>query len=191
MRKIIASFNMSLDGDTDHMDEWHFQYFGKDAQDFAREQLFASDALLMGRKTYEGFAKAWPTMEEETGEFGVRMNNLPHYVVSATLEEEKATWNNTTIIRENILDEVAKLKEESGQDILMYGYGPVAHALLKGGLLDEIRVWLHPILSGHGEPDGLLFRDGTNIPLELAETKPLDTGVIILTYRPAAKTPVE
>jgi dihydrofolate reductase len=187
MRKIIASFNMSLDGDTEHLDEWHFQYFGKDAQDFAMEQLFACDALLMGRKTYEGFAEAWPTMEAETGEFGVRMNNLPHYVVSATLAEEKATWNNTTIIRENVLDEVAKLKEEPGQDILMYGYGPVAHALLKGGLLDEIRVWLHPILSGHGEPAGLFFRDGTNIPLELAETKPLDTGVVILTYRPAAK----
>lgn len=191
MRKIIASFNLSLDGDTDHMEEWHFQYFGKDAQDFARDQLFASDALLMGRKTYEGFAQAWPNMEEETGEFGVRMNNLPHYVVSATLAEDKATWNNTTIIRDNVLDEVARLKEEPGQDILMYGYGPLAHALLKGGLLDEIRVWLHPILSGHGDPETLFFRDGTNIPLELAETKTLDTGVIILHYRPAAETAAE
>ncbi len=188
MRKIIASFNMSLDGDTDHMDEWHFQYFGKDAQDFAMEQLFASDALLMGRKTYEGFSQAWPNMLEETGEFGVRMNNLPHYVVSATLPEEKATWTNTTIIRENVLEEVAKLKEESGQDILMYGYGPLAHELLKGGLLDEIRVWLHPHLSGHGDPETLFFRDGTNLPLELADTKTLDTGVIILTYRPAPNT---
>lgn len=189
MRKIIASFNMSLDGDTDHMEEWHFQYFRKDAEDFARDQLFACDALLMGRRTYEGFAQAWPDMEEETGEFGVRMNNLPHYVVSATLAEDKATWNNTTIIRDNVLDEVAKLKEQPGRDILMYGYGPLAHALLKGGLLDEIRVWLHPVLSGHGEPEALLFRDGTNIPLDLAATQQLDTGVLILTYRPATVAP--
>jgi dihydrofolate reductase len=186
MRKIIASVNVPLDGDTEHMEEWHFPYFGKDAQEFAQEQLFASDALLMGRKTYDGFAKAWPTMEAETGEFGVRMNSLPHYVVSATLPQENATWNNTTIIRENVLEEVAKLKEEPGQDILMYGYGPLAHALLKGGLLDELRVWLHPILSGHGDPGTLFFRDGSNVPLTLANTRPLDTGIVILTYRPAS-----
>ena len=189
MRKIIASFNMTLDGVVDHMDEWHFQYFDEGAQAFAYQQLFASDALLMGRRTYEGFSEAWPAMEEQTGDFGVRMNNLPHYVVSSTLE--KADWNNTTIIRDNVLQEVAKLKEEDGQDILMYGYGPLAHELLCNGLLDEVRVWLHPILSGHGEPESLLFRDGNKVPLELADTTKLDSGVIILHYRPAAATPAE
>ena len=187
MRKIIASFNMSLDGVVDHMEEWHFPYFGKDAQDVAFEQLFASDALLMGRKTYEGFAQNWPHMEQETGEFGVRMNTLPHYVVSSTLED--AGWGDTTIIKGDVLGQIARLKEQDGQDILMYGYGPLAHDLLKAGLLDEVRVWLHPILAGHGERENLIFRDGSNVPLELADTKQLDTGVIILTYRPAAKTP--
>jgi dihydrofolate reductase len=187
MRKIIASFNMSLDGAVDRMEEWHFQYFSEDAAEVAREQLFSCDALLMGRRTYEGFAEAWPSMEEETGEFGVRMNNLPHYVVSSTLE--KADWNNTTIIRQDVVKEVTKLKEQDGQDILMYGYGPLAHELLRAGLLDEVRVWLHPILSGHGEPEVLLFRDGNKVPLHLAATQQLSSGVIILTYTPVTETP--
>lgn len=186
MRKIIASFNASLDGVVDHMEEWHFQYFGEDSQEFARDQLWASDALLMGRKTYEGFAQAWPNMLEETGEFGVRMNTYPHYVVSSTLES--GDWGPTTVIKpEDLVAEVAKLKEQDGKDILMYGYGPVAHELLKAGLLDEIRVWVHPILAGHGEKENLFFRDGSNIPLELLDTKRLSTGVLILTYGPAAK----
>jgi dihydrofolate reductase len=186
MRKIVASFNMSLDGIIDHMEEWHFQYFDDGAAEFARNQLFESDALLMGRRTYEGFAEAWPKMEEETGEFGVRMNTLPHYVVSSTLAE--AGWGNTTIIKgDKVIEEVTKLKEQPGQDILMYGYGPLAHELLRNGLLDEVRVWLHPILSGHGDSESLLFRDGSKIPLELAETKKLDSGVIILCYRPVAE----
>jgi dihydrofolate reductase len=186
-RKIIASFNMSLDGVIDHMEEWHFQYFGEDAQEFAREQLWASDALLMGRKTFEGFAQAWPTMEAETGEFGVRMNSYPHYVVSSTLDDNPG-WGNTTVIKPaELRAEIAKLKEQDGKDILMYGYGPLAHDLLKAGLLDEARVWLHPHLAGHGDKENLIFRDGTNLPVELAGTKQLSSGVIILTYRPAAK----
>jgi dihydrofolate reductase len=183
MRRIVASFNMSLDGVVDHMEEWHFQYFGEDAQEFARDQLWASDALLMGRRTYEGFAQAWPTMEG-TGEFGERMNNYPHYVVSSTLDA--ATWGNTTIIKDDILGQIAKLKEQDGRDILMYGYGPLAHDLLKAGLLDEVRVWLHPILAGHGEQADLMFRDGSNVPLEVVATLQLSSGVIILSYRPAA-----
>lgn len=185
MRKIIVSVNVSLDGDADHMEEWHFQYFQKDAQDAARDQLFASDALLLGRETYESFAEVWPTMADQAGDFGERMNSLPHYVVSTTLTEDKAVWEPTTIIRDDVVAEVGKLKERDGQDILIFGYGRLAHTLLKAGLLDEIRVWLHPILSGHGDPKGLLFRDGTNIPLELAGTQTLDTGIVILTYRPA------
>jgi dihydrofolate reductase len=185
MRKIIASFNMSLDGVVDHMEEWHFQYFAEDAQEFARAQLWASDALLMGRKTFEGFSQAWPNMEAETGEFGVRMNTYPHYVVSSTLES--AGWGDTTIVKGDIHGQIAELKEQDGRDILMYGYGPLAHDLLRHGLLDEVRVWLHPIFAGHGEKENLIFRDGSNIPLELAETKQLSSGVIILSYRPAAK----
>ncbi|GAA4447311.1 dihydrofolate reductase family protein [Actinokineospora soli] len=182
MRKIVASFNMSLDGVTDHMEEWHFQYFDKDAEVFAQEQLFASDALLMGRLTYEGFAEAWPGMD--AGEFGVKMNTMPHYVVSSTLES--GNWGDTTIIRpEAIAEEIGKLKAQPGGDILMYGYGPLAHELLRLGLLDEIRVWLHPVLSGHGDKESLLFRDGTKVELEHTDTKRLGSGVNILFFTPA------
>lgn len=191
MRRIIVSVNMSLDGDTDHMEEWHFQYFQEEAQKIAQEQLFASDALLLGRETYESFAEVWPGMVEQAGEFGVRMNALPHYVVSTTLTEEKATWQPTTIIRDDVVEAVAALKAQPGHDILIYGYGRLAHTLLKAGLLDEIRIWLHPIFSGHDDPKGLLYRDGTNIPVELAETRTLDCGIVILTYRAAAEPAAE
>ncbi|MGW5053600.1 dihydrofolate reductase family protein [Actinokineospora sp. NPDC004072] len=182
MRKIIASFNMTLDGVVDHMEEWHFQYFDADSAAFAREQLFAADALLMGRRTYEGFAAAWPNMEEQTGDFGVRMNTLPHYVVSSTLE--KADWGDTTVISGDVLAEVAKLKEQPGQDILMYGYGQLAHELLRNGLLDEVRVWLHPILSGHSGQESLLYRDGSKVPLKPADVHRFGSGVMVLCYRP-------
>lgn len=183
MRKIIVSVNMSLDGDTDHMEDWHFQYFQDEAQKIAQEQLFASDALLLGRETYASFAEVWPDMAEQAGEFGARMNALPHYVVSTTLSEKDATWQHTTIIRDGVVDRVAALKAQPGKDILVYGYGRLAHTLLKAGLLDEIRVWLHPIFSGHGDPKGLLYRDGSTIPVELAETRTLGCGIVILTYR--------
>ncbi|GAB3428957.1 dihydrofolate reductase family protein [Actinophytocola sediminis] len=185
MRKIIVSVNMSLDGDTDHMEEWHFQYFQEEAQKIAQEQLFASDALLLGRETYVAFAEVWPGMAEQAGEFGERMNALPHYVVSTTLTEQQATWQPTTIIRDDVVDTIAALKAQPGKDILIYGYGRLAHTLSKAGLLDEIRVWLHPVFSGHGDPKGLLYRDGTNIPVELAHTRTLGCGIVILTYRAA------
>jgi dihydrofolate reductase len=185
MRKIIASVNMSLDGVIEHQEQWHFQYFGEDAGTYAREQLFASDALLMGRRTYDGFAEAWPGMEEQTGDFGVRMNSLPHYVVSDSIE--KAEWGASTIIRRaDLVAEVTKLKEQEGQNILMYGYGPVAHALLRAGLLDEVRVWLHPILAGHGGQQDLFHRDGAIVPLDHVDTTRLSTGINIMTFRPAA-----
>ncbi|WP_206681227.1 dihydrofolate reductase family protein [Actinomadura sp. J1-007] len=123
MRKIVNSTYISLDGVIENPQNWTMDYFGEEAQGFAREQLFASDALLMGRATYDGFSQAWPAMEEQTGDFGARMNNLPHYVVSDSLE--KGEWNNTVIIRRaDAVAEIAKLKEQDGQDILQYGFGP-------------------------------------------------------------------
>ncbi|MFC5285812.1 dihydrofolate reductase family protein [Actinokineospora guangxiensis] len=185
MRKIIASVNMSLDGVIDHQEQWHFQYFGDDAGTFAMNQLFASDALLMGRRTYDGFAEAWPNMEEQTGDFGVRMNSLPHYVVSDSIE--KAEWGTSTIIRRaDLVSEITKLKQQDGQDILMYGYGPVAHTLIQAGLLDEIRVWLHPILAGHGDKQDIFYRDGSIVALDHFDTQRLSTGINIMFFRPAA-----
>ncbi|MFD0691758.1 dihydrofolate reductase family protein [Actinomadura fibrosa] len=185
MRKIINSTYVTLDGVIENPQNWTSAYFNDEAAAYARDLLFSSDALLLGRRTYEGFAEAWPAMEEQTGDFGVRMNTLPHYVVSDSLE--KAGWNDTTIIRRaEAAAELAKLKERPGQDILQYGFGPVSRMLVENGLLDELRLWIHPVLVGPGDPEGLLGATGFAATFELAETETFTTGVIIATYRPTA-----
>jgi dihydrofolate reductase len=181
MRKIIVSANLSLDGVMAHPERWSMQYWSAEHETAAAEQLSTAGSLLMGRHTYDGFAKAWPTMESIEGEFAVRMNTMPKYVVSTTLQ--KADWNNTTILRD--IADVAALKEQPGGDLLMYGYGPVAQALLERGLLDEVRFWLTPVFVGSTDPDDLIARPGRTAALELVSTNPLRTGVVILTYRPA------
>lgn len=183
MRKIVNSTYISLDGVIENPQNWTMDYFGEEAQGFAREQLFASDALLMGRATYDGFAQAWPAMEEQTGDFGARMNNLPHYVVSDSLE--KGEWNNTVIIRRaDAVAEIAKLKEQDGQDILQYGFGPVSRTLMDNGLLDELRLWIHPVVVGTGDPAELLTREGFAAKFDLTDTTVHTNGVIIATYTP-------
>src|SRR6476660_7209377 len=118
MRKIVATEYVSLDGVMDEPGVWSGPFFNDEAAKFKYDELFASDALLLGRVTYEGFAKSWPTMTG-TGDFGERMNGLPKYVVSTTLDE--AAWNNSTLIKENVVEEIAKLKQQPGQDILLAG----------------------------------------------------------------------
>src|SRR4029453_10296011 len=108
MRSIVWSEYISLDGVVNEPGEWSIPYFSDDLAKYKYDELFASDALLLGRITYEAFAAAWPKMEEIEGDVAVRMNSLPKYVASTTLEN--ADWNNSTIIRENVPDEVAKLK---------------------------------------------------------------------------------
>src|SRR5205814_1409279 len=111
MRKVIVSEYVTLDGVMEEPGTWSFQFWNDEASQFKFDELFASDALLLGRITYQGFAKAWPTMTG-TGEYGERMNSLPKYVVSTTLSE--ATWN-ASLIKDHIAEEVSKLKHESGQ----------------------------------------------------------------------------
>ncbi|SEG40759.1 Dihydrofolate reductase [Thermomonospora echinospora] len=189
MRKIINSTYVSLDGVIARPNEWTFEYFNEEAQKFAYDQLFSCDALLMGRKSYEGFAASWPHMEEETGDFGVRMNTMSKYVVSTTLKDPE--WKNTAVISDNVVKEIAELKERPGQDILQYGYGPVTRLLIEHGLLDELRLWIHPVIVGTGDPEELLTREGFGASFEAAETKVFTNGVIIATYRPAAKEAAE
>ncbi|MFF5264800.1 dihydrofolate reductase family protein [Actinomadura viridis] len=184
MRKIINSTYISLDGVIERPHEWTFDYFDGEAQQYARDLLFSCGALISGRATYEGFAQAWPSMEEQTGDFGVRMNTLPKYVLSTTME--KGEWGETTVIRENVAEEVRRLKEQPGQDILQYGFGSASRTLMEHGLLDELRLWIHPVFVGTGDAGDLLTREGFAAKFDLVETVTFGSGVIVATFRPAA-----
>jgi dihydrofolate reductase len=182
MRKIVATEYVTVDGVMDEPGQWSGPFFNDEAMKFKYDELFASDVLLLGRVTYEGFAKAWPTMEG-TGDFGERMNSMPKVVVSATLQNPE--WTNSRVISANVVEEVAKLKDEPGQDILLAGSGKLLHTLMEHDLVDEYRLMLHPIVLGGGKK---LFEDGTQTKtLTLVETKPFASGIVILTYRPAER----
>ncbi len=127
MRKVVASEYVTLDGVMEEPGHWSFQFWSDEAAKFKYDELFASDALLLGRVTYEGFAAAWPTMTG-TGDFGERMNSLPKYVVTKTLQE--LTWNNSTPIKGDIVEEISTLKQQPGQDILLAGSGQLVHTLM-------------------------------------------------------------
>jgi dihydrofolate reductase len=181
MRKVVVTEYVSLDGVMDEPGTWSFPFFNDEAAKFKYDELFASDALLLGRVTYQGFAAAWPTMTD-TGDFGERMNSMPKYVASRTLDTVE--WN-ASLIKGDVAEEVAKLKQQPGQDILVAGSGELVHTLMQHDLIDEYRLMLHPIVLGSGKR---LFREGSDTKtLRLVETKPFSSGVVVLTYHPAAK----
>ncbi|MFD0902912.1 dihydrofolate reductase family protein [Actinomadura sediminis] len=186
MRKIISSTYVTLDGVIADPQVWTAPYFGEEAAEYGRELLFSCDALLAGRETYVAFAETWPAMEEATGDFGVRMNSLHHYVVSDSLE--KAEWGDSTIIRRaDAPAKLAELKEQDGQDILQYGFGKVSETMVEHGLLDELRLWIHPVIVGPSDTSKLLSGTGFGASFELAGTRTFSNGVIVATYTPAAK----
>jgi dihydrofolate reductase len=187
MRKLVVSEYVTLDGvmedpgggEKSAHGGWSFQFWNDEAMQYKFDELFAADALLLGRVTYQGFAAAWPTMKDDAG-FADRMNGLPKYVVSTTLQT--AEWNNSTIISENVVEEIARLKQQPGQDILVAGSGVLVHTLMQHDLIDEYRIMLHPIVLGSGKR---LFRDGNDTKtLRLVETKPLSSGIVVLSYQP-------
>jgi dihydrofolate reductase len=178
MRKIIVSEYVTLDGVMEEPGTWSFPFWNEEASQFKFEELKASDGLLLGRVTYQGFAKAWPTMTD-TGEYGERMNSLPKYVVSTTLSE--ATWN-ARLIKDHIAEAVSRLKQESGQDLLVFGSGELVHTLMQHDLVDEYRFMVHPLILGSGKR---LFRDGIEKKvLRLVETRTFSSGVVVLSYQP-------
>jgi len=155
------------------------QFFNDEAGKYKFDELLASDALLLGRVTYEGFAKAWPAYKDEAG-FADRMNNLPKYVVSTTMT--KAEWNNSKVIKGNVAQEVSRLKEQSGQAILVAGSAKLVHALRQHDLVDEYRLLVHPIVVGGGKR---LFDDtGAATALKLVSTQTFSTGLMALHYAP-------
>jgi len=143
----------------------------------ALERLSGSDAMLMGRGTYELFAATWPG---QTDEFAQRMNGIRKYVFSSTLAG--ADWSNSTIVRGDVLAEVTKIKEQDGRDLALFGHGRLAQTLLENGLIDELRLSVHPVLAGAGLPQ---FSNGRKTPLKLVSAKTFTTGVVVLSYQRA------
>src|SRR5215211_1892054 len=191
MRRVVASEFGSLDGVMEDP-RWTFQYGSEEQEKFKFDELFASDALLLGRVTYEGFAAAWPKMMEQyegprraaLEKFTDRMNSLPKYVVSTTLEEP-LEWNNSTLIKGDVAEVVSRLKQQPGQDILIYGSGELVHTLMQHDLTDEYRLIVFPVVLGSGKR---LFKDGSDTKvLSFVDTKTFSSGVVVLSYQPAEK----
>lgn len=156
---------------------WTGEHFNDKVVAQALEQLSRSDAMVMGRNTYEMFSTIWA---EPTDDYAAAIYHMRKHVFSSTLD--RADWNNTTIVRGDVATAVRELKRQDGKDIVLYGHGPVGQALLENDLLDELKLWVHPVVVGSGT---LLFRDGATTELDLVETKTTETGVVLLTYRPA------
>jgi len=178
MGKLIESTFVTLDGIISSPQKWGPPYWNDEHAKYAHDLLFAADALLLGRETYEGFAKAWPS---RTGDdYSDRINSLPKYVASTTLKE--ATWN-ATIIEGDVADKVAELKQQSGQNILKFGTGELDRTLLDHNLVDEFHFWLFPVTVG----SGTRLLDGIETTLMLVETTTFSTGIVVLKYQPVAK----
>ena len=184
MRRIINSTYVTLDGVIQNPRDWpSVGGFSEEGTQVQIELLERCDAVLMGRHTYEGFAPAWSARSGDP--ISDRMNALPKYVVSTTLTDPK--WHNTTVLAgDDPIETIRDLKQQPGADIVQYGFGPVSHALMAGGLLDELRLWVHPFFRGTGTASDLLYRAGSSGSFELVDSTRLGSGIVILTYRSSA-----
>jgi dihydrofolate reductase len=182
MRKVIVSEFVSLDGVMESPDKWHFPYFNDEMGQAVGSAMAEADAMLMGRVLYEEWAAFWPNQDPDENPFAARMNGVRKYVVSTTLEEPLG-WQNSTLIGDNVAEEISRLKEQPGKDISISGSGTLVQSLLRDDLIDELRLMIHPIVVGSGKRH---FADeGDSKPLELVGSKTFGTGVLYLTYRPA------
>jgi dihydrofolate reductase len=186
MARIVVTEFVSLDGVMEdpggaegfEHGGWTFEINRGDEGDrFKLDETMATESLLLGRRTYEGFAAAWPTRD---GEFADKFNSMPKYVVSSTLKDPE--WNNTTVLGGDLVDEVSKLKRDQSGDVVVHGSGQLARALLENDLVDELRLMVFPVVLGSGKR---LFGDTSSKKrLELAESRTVGDGVSILIYRP-------
>jgi dihydrofolate reductase len=188
MGRIVVTAFISLDGVMEapgggegfKHDGWSFEIDrGDEGNKFKLDETMGSDALLLGRRTYEGFASSWPSRE---GEFADKFNTMPKYVVSSTLED--AEWTNTTVLKGDLQEEVAKLKDEYEGDIVVHGSATLTQALLEKDLVDELRLMVFPVVLGTGKR--LWGETSDKKPMRLADSRTVGDGVAILTYQPAA-----
>jgi dihydrofolate reductase len=179
MRKIIVNTYVSLDGVIEDP-AWTMPYWNDEISDFQGESFDASDTLLLGRITYEGFAASWPHMEESEGESAVKMNSMPKYVASRTLTSDQMEWN-ATLLEGDVVEEVKKIKQQPGGNLLMYASPTFMDTLMEHNLIDEYRFVVYPVVLGKGKR---LFKDGASATLKLVETRTFSTGVVALRYEP-------
>ena len=188
MGRIVVTEFMSLDGvmedpggsESFKHGAWSFEFDrGDEGNQFKLDETLDSDALLLGRVTYEGFAAAWPSRE---GEFADKFNTMPKYVVSSTLSDPE--WNNTTVLNGDVVEEVSKLKQDVDGNIVVHGSAQLAQALLENDLVDEWHLMVFPVVLGTGKR---IFGDTSDKkPLRLVDSKPVGPdGVVVLTYESA------
>jgi dihydrofolate reductase len=183
MRRIIVSESVSVDGvfDAETMGKWATPYYSEEREEIVRGLVLGSDALLLGRTTYDIQAWYWPNQKGDKYGIANHKNSMPKYVV--TSKPLQAQWNNSTVIQHNIVEEIAKLKQQPGKDILIEGSATLVQALAQAGLIDEYKLLVHPSVMGSGKR---FFRDGMGLTkLKLLESKPLSLGVVALSYEPA------
>jgi dihydrofolate reductase len=189
MRKIVVGMFVSLDGvmegpgpaDDFPLAGWTMPYWDDDVAQFVDASMGESDTLLLGRITYQGFAAAFGAAPVDNPD-AATMNSFNKYVVSTTLEQ--AEWANSTVIRENVVEEIARLKEQPGANITISGSGQVVHTLMRANLIDEYQLLIYPVILGQGKR---LFPPDVPVTLELVEARTSAKGVLLVTYRPVPR----
>lgn len=179
MGKVIVYEYMTLDGIMEAPEKWQFPYLSPDVAESIQSQISAADAILLGRVTYDIFAASWPIRTHN--EFGVadKLNSVPKYVFSSTLEQP--LWNHTTQVKEKVPEEIARLKHVYDGNLAILGSATLVQSLMSSGLIDEFQLMVYPIILGNGK---LLFTEGNQLALKLVEVKKFSSGTLLLRYQP-------
>lgn len=189
MRKLVVTENITLDGVIEAIGGWfgpagdEAEIDNSDLEAAVREHMEAQDAMLLGRNTFESFRGYWPKQTDDTTGVTAHLNQVSKYVMSSTLKDPK--WENTTVLRGDLAEKARELKDQPGGEIGVTGSITIVHDLITGGFVDEYRLFVYPVVLGHGKR---LFENATNMPkLELIETKSFRSGVVLLTYQAVRK----
>jgi dihydrofolate reductase len=175
MRNLVVTEFLSLDGVMENP-AWTFPYWNDEIAQFKGQETASSDALLLGRVTYQGFAAAWPQSTDEGADY---FNSVRKYVVSTTLD--KAEWNNSRLIKDDVVAEITQLKQQDGKDIVVHGSAMLVHTLMQHDLVDCYRLLVYPVVLGTGKR---LFHEGATARLKLVEAQSFSLGVVALVYEP-------
>ena len=181
MRRIIAGLFMSLDGVTESPEKFTFPYFSEEVGQVIRSNMDKSDMMLLGRRTYEEFAAYWPDKTAEDDPFADYINNTPKLVASTTLK--KLEWRNSTLIEGEVMEELTKVKQQPGKDIVTTGSVTLVGSLLAAGLVDELGLIVCPVVLGSGKR--LFETSAGEVPLKLVDSRAFSNGVLSLTYEGA------